>query len=121
MKVRSLMNIKTTLALLVILAAGGVLAWFGPALPHRQPAPEVATTDAGSKAILEQLRPDQLRRIEIRQGDRVTVLERPEGGEWSLPGGWPVRKAEVEALVDLLGNLRSRFASESISQGPKYV
>src|SRR5207244_7506474 len=36
-------------------------------------------------------------------------LERGAGGEWTLPGKWPARKAEVDELVHLLTNLRSRF------------
>src|SRR5207248_1210539 len=28
---------------------------------------------------------------------------------WKMPGGWAVRRAEVEELVALLGGLRTRF------------
>jgi hypothetical protein len=108
------MNLKTTLALLVLAAAGGALAWFGPSLPQAinpvSPPPVVA--DAGSRAALAGLAPEKLTRIAIRSGDRVTILERTAGGAWTLPGGWPVRTAEVNALVELLGNLRSRFEPE---------
>jgi hypothetical protein len=54
-----------------------------------------------------------MNRIEAKRGDRqLFLLERSPGGEWSLPGKWPTRKAEAEALVNLLGGLRSRFLPE---------
>src|SRR5438067_1908506 len=104
------MNLKTTIALGVLLAAGAVLYWWGVNLPPALdplPAPPAAA-DAGTRAALAELTPDRLTRIEVRRGDRVTVLER-SGGDWVMPGNWPTRSAEVRRLVALLGGLRSRF------------
>jgi hypothetical protein len=100
------MNLKTTLALLILVAAGGTILWFGPSLPWAQPA---AHPDAGTRAALEELSPARLTRIEVSAGGHLTRLERAPGGAWSLPGKWPTRTAEVNALVELLGGLRTRF------------
>src|SRR5436305_2093086 len=109
------MNLKTTLALLVVIAAGGAAAWFGTGHPNGQPA---QAPDHGSLAILEQLKPADILRVEIKQGDNETVLERPEGGGWTLPGKWPVRTREVDNLIELLGNLRPRFEPEALGSDP---
>src|SRR4051812_12536333 len=120
------MNFKTTLALMILIAAGVSLAWFGPSLPTRGKRPGATQViDQGSQSVLNQLTPKTLLKIEIHRGDRATVFERgkiihgngihkpgvtmPERfslGPWTLPGRWPVRRAEVNELVDLLGNLR---------------
>ena len=42
------------------------------------------------------------------------MLHRKPDGAWSLPGNWPVREAEVHALVDLLAGLRSRFEPQPL-------
>jgi hypothetical protein len=60
--------------------------------------------------LRDQLTPEQLERIDVQHGPRHVVLERSSAGaEWSLPGKWPARKAEVDELVRLLTKLRSRF------------
>jgi hypothetical protein len=114
------MNLKTTLVLLVLVAAGAVLFVFGPALsPELGLASKTNSADAGTQQILEnELTSAKLHRIEIRSGDREVVLERGEGGEWSLPGKWPVRKNEVDQLVGTLGELRSRFAPIPLEGDP---
>lgn len=105
------MNLKTTLVLLLLAGAGVALYWFGPTyLPQLGLAPAApATASAGTLEALQEITPDSLTQIEVKQGDRVLHLERGAGGEWSLPGKWPTRKPEVEQLVTLLGGLRSRF------------
>lgn len=110
------MNLKTTLVLLVLVAAVAALLWFGtpltPWLERTAPAPAAGST---TLTILEdKLTPEQLRRIDVRQGDRQVVLERGAGGDWTLPGKWPTRPAEVQELIGLLTGLRSRFAPISI-------
>jgi hypothetical protein len=109
------MNLKTTLVLLVLAAAGGVLFWFGPAAaPLPVATLPVSTAGAGTLAVLEdELTADNLQRIEVRQGDRVVVLQRGPDHAWTMPGKWPTRQPEVKELVDLLTGLRSRFAPES--------
>jgi hypothetical protein len=110
------MNWKTTVALLILVAAGGVLAWYGPQLPSwLDPAPKPPpAADAGTRAELEKLDTARLTHIEMRRGDRVTVLQR-KGGAWTMPGNWPTRTAEAEALADRLAGLRTRFDPEPIS------
>src|SRR5262245_13496011 len=97
------MNLKTTIVLLALLLAGA-LGWVAVWLLNRgQPANETLTV------LEKELRPEALTRIEVVRGDRRVVLEKGADG-WSLPGKWPVRKPEVDQLVELLTNLRSRFA-----------
>jgi len=114
-------NFKTTLVLLVLVAAAAVAGaayLLGPDqlpswLASAAPAPAASPT----LHLLEtEFTPDRLTRIEVAQGERHLVLERGAGGEWSLPGKWPTRKAEVDGLVALLSNLRSRFAAEPLDQ-----
>src|SRR5438132_13522800 len=98
------MNFKTTLVLLVLVAAGAALVYVGPKVPslfESAPAPP----DAGTRKALEKLAPGDLTRVEIRRGDQTTVLTR-EGGVWSMPGKWPTRAAEANAVAELLGGLR---------------
>jgi hypothetical protein len=107
------MNLKTTLVLILLAAAGGAFLWFGPTLlPELGLAPQPAdTAGAGTAPVLENsLTPDNLLRIEVRKDDRQLVLERSHGGEWNLPGHWPTRKPEVEQLVALITGLHTRFA-----------
>jgi ribosomal protein L14 len=105
------MNIKTTLVLIVIVVAGG-LSWF--LFTNRErvgPASETLT-------LLEhEITPQTIHRIEIERGKDSLVLEK-SGNDWSLPGKWQVRKAEVEELVRVLGTLRSRFIPERLDDPP---
>jgi len=113
------MNFKTTIVLLVLASAGGLLLFFGPglfswlALTPQKPA----TGDAGTLSVLEtDFTPDRLTRIEVHHGADEVVLERSPGGEWSLPGKWPTRKPEVDDLVGRVCTLRSRFAPIPVSE-----
>jgi hypothetical protein len=118
------MNFKTTLVLLVLVAAVAALLLLGPAVTAwRGPgAPEPAAATGETLNVLEhELTPDRLTRIEVDKGGRHLVLERAAGGEWSLPGKWPTRQPEVEALVNLLTGLRSRFAPEPLSGPPEVL
>jgi hypothetical protein len=105
------MNFRTTLVLLFLVAAGAafwLVSAYAP-LAALLPARPVAA-DEGTRALLEnELTPEKLRSIRIQAGEQF-VLERTPGGDWTLPGKWPTRKAEVDALVRVLCNLRSRFA-----------
>jgi hypothetical protein len=114
------MNIKTTLALMVLLGAGALLWWFGgPKLPSAlnlstQP---VAASDAGTREFLESLKADQITRIEVKRGGETSfeLLRKPDGA-WGMAGNWPVRKAEVEELVARLVSLRSRFRPQPLDE-----
>src|SRR5262245_20094523 len=111
---RYAMNFKTTLVLLVLAAAAGLLLVFNPPLPPFRPPQATTVRDAGIPEELLHPKPDSLTRIEVHKGDRVVLLER-KGGEWSMPGNWPSRQAEVRELVELLGNLHSRFEPDPVA------
>src|SRR5689334_1870605 len=101
------MNFKTTLVLLVLVAAGAALYYLSErgAAPFAPPPPEPQSPTGNA---LGNLTPAALTRIEIRRGGHTTVLAR-DGGVWSMPGKWPTRAAEADALAELLGRLRSPF------------
>jgi hypothetical protein len=112
------MNVKTTLALALLTAGGALLWWFGgpqlpPALdPASRPAPGA---DQGTRDFLNGLKPQKITRLEVQAPRGLTTLSRKADGAWSMPGNWPIRAAEVEALVDLLAGLRSRFEPEPLT------
>jgi hypothetical protein len=112
------MNWKTTLALLVLVGLGGALAWYGPQLPAcLDPAPRPpAAADAGTRADLEKLDAARITRIAVHRGDRTTILERKGDGSWTLPGNWPARNTEAQALAERLAGLRSRFDPRPLSK-----
>jgi hypothetical protein len=107
------MNLKTTLALVVLAACAAGLVFTHGQLPQRfdpwRDRYAVATEDLGSRKALATLTPASLKRIDIRRGKELTTLHRAADGAWVMPGNWPTRPAEVQHLVDLLTNLRSRF------------
>lgn len=107
------MNLRTTLALVVLVAAGAIYLNAGAKLPQKvDPAPALPSiVDLGTRGDLESLNAKALQRIEVRRADATMVLEK-KGDAWALPGGWPTRPVEVDELVALLGGLRSRFVSE---------
>jgi hypothetical protein len=70
-------------------------------------------------AILEnQLRPERLQQIEVTHDGRAVVFERGSTGEWTLPGHWPARQAEINRLVETLTSLRSRFTPIPLANPP---
>jgi hypothetical protein len=106
------MNLKTTLVLLLLTAAGAALillqlplpSWVGLGSP-----PPARSGDTVATGVLKELSAEPITRIDIQSGERQVVLERGADGEWSLPGKWPARQAEAAALVKTLSELRSRF------------
>ncbi len=109
------MHWKTTLALLVLVAAAAAWLWKGDewavAWHLREPAPSVE--GSATLAALEQhVAPGKLTRVELPSPDPGTPFAfEPAADEagWKLPGNWPLRKPEVGKLVGLLANLRTRF------------
>src|SRR5204863_9965705 len=108
------MNLRTTLVL-AVLAAAGVGVWLiGPQLPERlSPVPALPPrSDAGTLEVFEQeITPDSTKRLEVFRGSEpVLTLERGGKDAWVMPGGWPTRDEEIKELVNRLTVLRSRFA-----------
>ncbi|HEV2948622.1 MAG TPA: DUF4340 domain-containing protein [Gemmataceae bacterium] len=98
------MNFKTTIFLAVLAVIGGVLWLVVPW--HRR-----AASGSESLAVLEnELKPENLEKLEITADGRTVVLERGSGSEWTLPGHWPTRQTEADRLVRTLTSLQSRFA-----------
>ncbi len=116
------MNLRTTLALFILAAAGGAVLWFGASLPRAldpiPPAPPLA--DAGSRAILDHLDPSTLVFIQIAPADRPAMELRRSGAAWALPGNWPVNPDPVKELTKLLGGLRPRFEPDPAADLGKY-
>jgi hypothetical protein len=106
------MNFKTTILLAVLVVVGGILWLVVPW--HRRTA-----SASESLSVLEhQLKPDRLTRIVVSHDGRTIEFERDPGGEWTLPGHWPTRQAEVEKLVRTLTTLQTRYASISLANSP---
>ena len=115
------MNSKSTLALL-LLAGVAALGFFkgdawGPHIgikpAHREPPKSTAT------GTLDALSPGAINKVEIEfASSDPFVLERAvTDSGWKLPGNWPLRKPEVEELVETLGKLRSRFHAIPLPEG----
>lgn len=109
------MRFWTTL-FLVIATAGGAVLWrywssVAPAVGLAEPKIEESKTSIELKRIT----PESLIRIEL---DDVR-LDR-QGGVWNLPGEWPTRTSEVDALVNELAHLQSRFVPEVFNHPQKY-
>lgn len=112
------MNSKTTLALILLVGAWLLLWIFGdPLLSQLNPSARPGNaTDSETRTFLDHLRADKITSIEVfRQATPIVELIRKPDGVWSLPGNWPLRDAEVNALVEHLVTLRSRFRPQPIS------
>jgi hypothetical protein len=106
------MNIKTTIALLVL--AGGCVAlfWKGPELaPRLGLAPQPEEVKEGPGDILAGFPADRITRVEIEAPGRPKLaLESPAPGKpLELPGRWPIRRSEVDDLLAKLHGLKSRY------------
>src|SRR5260370_11543389 len=106
------MNLKTMFVLAVLAIVGGLLWLIVPW--HRQ----AATQSASLSVIGQQVKPERLQRIEVIHSGRSGVFERGSAGEWTLPGHWPARQAEINRLVGTLTSLQFRFASIPLDNPP---
>ena len=115
------MNAKSTLALVVLAAAAGL--WFfkgdswGPSVglepAHQEPPKSHAIS------VLDKLTPALIQRVEVDfpSGDPLVLERAPTDSGWKLPGNWPLRKPEVQELVDTLGSLHTRFYATPVPEG----
>lgn len=107
------MHTKSTLLLVVLAAAAGLWLWKGDAwgpslgLPSRAAAAPSPSIDL----LTNRFTKDKVTRIEIvgEPGAELTLEKTTGEVGWKLPGNWPLRKAEVAELVDLLTSLHTRF------------
>jgi hypothetical protein len=117
-----MMNLKSTLALLVVAAVGGAWFWFGPDVAVRLGLVSAQSQQHGAETLNDlnkDLAPDRLTRIEVQHDKQRVVLERAPGGEWTLPGRWPTRPEETTYLVKLLTQLHSRFVPLTLGEDLK--
>jgi len=106
------MNQRSTVVLLGLLVAGG-LFW---AL-RTVVTPTVPAIPTSVETIRATAAPEALLRLIVRGPGEVVILERQANSNvFGLPGGWPVREAEVTQLLDLFRNLDTRFGAIPITE-----
>ena len=105
----------TTLFLLILVAAGGAFAYFGNDVLTRVGLRQAAAPPTESQAALEPLRTGTISKIELSvPGQPPLTLEKTPAGVWTQPGNWQVRDKEVSELIDVLTNLKTRFAAIAV-------
>ncbi len=62
-----------------------------------------------SRRLETDIAPEKLTRIEITPPGGDSFVFTKNGKNWSQPGNWPLRAAEVNELVEALGTLNTRF------------
>lgn len=72
---------------------------------------QVVPVDALSKLSPEAISSLSVR-VEGQPPEEAVTLNAGKDG-WTMPGNWPLRQPEARELVDLVGNLRTRFAPET--------
>ena len=107
------MNLKTTIALLLLAAGVGVLVWKGSDLAPRAglaPAP-LPAAQGKSADVLAGIKPEAIKSVGVNAPGIAPVFfgAAEPGKPLELPGNWPVRRNEVEELVGTLAGLDSRF------------
>ena len=115
------MKMKSTLVL--VLLAGVTALWYfkgdawGPAIGIKPAHSEREKSAAAG--TLDALSPAAINHIEVTYapGDSLVLDRAATDSGWKLPGNWPLRKPEVEELVDTLGRLRSRFQAIPLPDG----
>ena len=107
------MNLKTTIALLLLAGGCAALFWKGPELAprlHLAPQPR-ATSNAGTSAVIANLPVEEITHVVVDVPDRPKLeLKAPAVGKpLELPGNWPIRRSEVAELLSTLHDLKSRY------------
>jgi len=114
------MNIKSTLAL-VVLVACGLGAWFASgSLRHDVGLPPEAKPDAGPVSVLALSDAKDLRGVTIERDGKKLEFNKGADGVWRMPGNWPTKPAKVRDLVAAVGGLSSRFKAETPSDLAAY-
>ena len=107
------MNLKSTIALLILAAGVGGLVWWGPSLAPRAglaPAPLPEAKGKSAEALGE-INPKDVASVGVTVPGATPVYfgAAEPGKPLELPGNWPVRRNDVEELVGTLAGLKSRF------------
>src|SRR6476469_2461459 len=117
------MNLKTTIALLLLAAGVGVLVWKGSSLAPRAglappPLPEAKGKSADALADIKR---DDVTSVAVAVPGTAPVYfgAAAPGKPLELPGNWPVRRNEVEELVGVLAGLKSRFQPVPVGNDEK--
>src|SRR6476620_5091750 len=107
------MNLKSTIALLILAAGVGMLVWKGSSLaPRAGLAPEPLPEARGKSAeALAEIKPEDVKSVGVTVPGATPVYfgAAEPGKPLELPCNWPVRRNEVEELVATLAGLKSRF------------
>lgn len=115
------MNLKTTIALLILAGGVGVLVWKGPSLaPRAGLAPEPLPEARGkSGEALGDIKREDITSVTVTVPGATPVYFKAAGPgkPLELPGNWPVRRNEVEELVGSLVSLKSRFQPVPLDAG----
>ena len=114
------MNLKSTLLLVLLACGAGLWLWKGDDWGPKIGLPSNTPAQSDSKsltALTDHFTPKQIARIEIVAEPAPFILEKTDGDiGWKIPGNWPLRKREVQELVDLLSDLRTRFQPIPIAE-----
>src|SRR5438552_13094803 len=112
------MNLKSTIVLLVIALAIGVLIWQGANLAPKAglaPLPEEPAKGKSTQSLAA-IAPAEITALTVNvPGSAPVKFTAAEAGKpLELPGNWPARRNEVEELVAAVTGLKSRFQAVPI-------
>ena len=111
-----MLRVLSIFCLVLFVAVGTALLFFQAPLMKAvgwgTPAPQASD----SVTILASLEKAGISKLELKRAGQsdTLALNRADNGQWSQPGGWPVRNTDANELVASLQNLKSRFQPETI-------
>ncbi len=118
------MNLKSTIALIILAAAVGVAIWQGASLaPKAGLAPPPEPPAKGKSAqTLPGIVPGEITALTVNvPGSAPVKFAATEPGKpLELPGNWPARRNEVEELVAAVTDVKSRFQPVPIGDDLKH-